>query len=294
MHIKLRSKALLASLLTIVALAGAPTATVFAGYAPSGRATFTCNTPTDCPGANYVVFNSFTNAPNYGDERAFFDGKDAGDTSANGYLDKVTVHDGQRLTLRVYIHNNANPGAIGVAAATAHNTSLQVLLPLQQLNNSFAAATVRADNANPVAVSDTVDFTAATPFTVDFDTTQPVQITYRPNGTGSFVTRTLPGTSIVNANHVLNANFGDWNGCFNFSALVTMTVLVHMPSTPPPPTPPTPPVTPPTTTTTNSKGPAPTQLVNTGPGEVAGIFAATTVAGGLSYRWMLSRRLSRQ
>jgi hypothetical protein len=35
----------------------------------------------------------------------------------------------------------------------------------------------------------------------------------------------------------------------------------------------------------------PTQLVNTGPGEVAGLFAAVTGAGALAHRWMLRRRL---
>jgi uncharacterized repeat protein (TIGR01451 family) len=36
--------------------------------------------------------------------------------------------------------------------------------------------------------------------------------------------------------------------------------------------------------------PPPTQLVKTGPGDVAGIFAATTVAGALVHRYVLSRR----
>ena len=55
-------------------------------------------------------------------------------------------------------------------------------------------------------------------------------------------------------------------------------------------TPVTPPVTPPTTPTT----PAPTTLVNTGPGETAAVVAVATVLGALGYRKVLSRRLSRQ
>lgn len=50
----------------------------------------------------------------------------------------------------------------------------------------------------------------------------------------------------------------------------------------------TPPTTPPTTPGT------PTTLVNTGAGDVAGIFAATTIAGAIGYRLMLGRRLGRQ
>jgi len=59
-------------------------------------------------------------------------------------------------------------------------------------------------------------------------------------------------------------------------------------------TPPT--VTPPTTTitTTPSAPAAPTSLVNTGAGSVVGLFAAATAAGTVAYRWVLSRRLSRQ
>lgn len=38
--------------------------------------------------------------------------------------------------------------------------------------------------------------------------------------------------------------------------------------------------------------PAPTSLVNTGPGSIAGIFAAVTAAGTVAYRKLLTRRLS--
>jgi uncharacterized repeat protein (TIGR01451 family) len=38
----------------------------------------------------------------------------------------------------------------------------------------------------------------------------------------------------------------------------------------------------------------PASLVNTGPGEVAGLFAAVTIAAGVAHRWMLGRRLSNQ
>lgn len=290
MRIKSKARVTLATMLALATMFGSPLA-VYAGYAPSGRPTFQCITPTNCPGANYVVFNSFTNAPNYGDERPFLDGKDATITGSGGYQDSIGVRDGQRIVLRTYIHNNANPGAIGVAAATAHNTRLQVILPTSKKTSNTAAAQISADNASPGTVSDTVDFTGASPFTLAFDQSAPVQITYRPNGTGDYVTRTVPSSAFTNA-QTLNATFGDWKGCFEFGALVTMTITVRMPTTPttPPPPTPKPPVTPPATTTP----PAPTTLVNAGPGEVAGIFAATTVAGTVTYRWMLGRRLNRQ
>lgn len=232
MKIKFRPKVVIVSVLALAALVGAPAA-VLAGFSPSARPTYQCITPTNCPGADHVTFNSFTNAPNYGDERAFFDGKDAGDTSANGYKDSIDVHNGQKLTLRMYVHNNANPNAIGEAAATAHNTRVQVLLPTSKRTSTSAAALVSADNANPGTVSDTVDLKGANPFTVAFDQSQPVQVTYRPNGTGAYVTKTLPSAAFADA-ATLNAAIGDWKGCFEFSALITMTVKIKM-DTPPPP-----------------------------------------------------------
>lgn len=62
-------------------------------------------------------------------------------------------------------------------------------------------------------------------------------------------------------------------------------------NTPPIVTPPTPTPTP---TPTTPSTPAPTALVNTGAGNVVGIFAAATAIGAAAYRFVISRRLSRQ
>ncbi len=53
-------------------------------------------------------------------------------------------------------------------------------------------------------------------------------------------------------------------------------------------------VTPPTTTTTTPPAATPTALVNTGPGSIVGLFAATAVGGTAFYRRLLARRLNRQ
>jgi len=78
----------------------------------------------------------------------------------------------------------------------------------------------------------------------------------------------------------------------NCAKSVTFSSTTPPKVTPPPVTPPT--VTPPTTPAAPAAPAAPTALVNTGPGSVAGLFAATTAIGAMAYRWMLSRRLSRQ
>lgn len=62
--------------------------------------------------------------------------------------------------------------------------------------------------------------------------------------------------------------------------------VTFAPNTPPKVTPPTTPATP--------IPAAPTALVNTGPGSIAGLFAVTAAAGAFAHRWMLGRRLSRQ
>jgi len=49
---------------------------------------------------------------------------------------------------------------------------------------------------------------------------------------------------------------------------------------------------PPTVTPVTPAAPAPTELVNTGPGSALGIFAAATAVGTIAYRKLMSRRLS--
>jgi len=267
-------------------VAAATPATVFAGYAPSDRPTFECLSPTNCPGAEYVTFNSFTNAPNYGDERAFFDVKDASITTPGGFQDKMNVKNGQKVLMRVYIHNNANPAAIGEANATAKNTQLKVVLPSSKKASNSAVAQISADNANPKFVGDTIDLTADQPFSVTFDKSAPVNVSYRPNGQGDTVTRQLPSASFAD-DYTLTANFGDWKGCFEYSAIITFTAIIKTEEKPPV----TPPTTPPTTP---GKPAAPAELPKTGAGDVVAVVAGATVLGAIAHRLFTSRRLSRR
>ena len=82
-------------------------------------------------------------------------------------------------------------------------------------------------------------------------------------------------------------NVGDLNGSttefVTFKAKTNCPPPVVPPVTPPV-TPPTPPVTPPVV--------KPTVLVNTGPGQIIGLFLLSTVAGAFGYRTFLSRRIS--
>ena len=79
--------------------------TAFADFYPQNRQTYTCSTPTNCPGADHITFNSFTNNPVVGDERPFLAGNIVSGASV---ADRIKVKDGDVVTLRAYVHNNAD------------------------------------------------------------------------------------------------------------------------------------------------------------------------------------------
>ena len=120
-----------------------------------------------------------------------------------------------------------------------------------------------------------------------------------------------PATTNVCSGNTTNTNSGTaaqgGNCSTNTNTTVTQTATATT-SPPAPPPPPPPPATPPATPTTSASTPttvaetAPTttttavtpaaQLVNTGPGDLVGIFSATTVLTTLGYRFFLYRRLN--
>ena len=150
----MRGKTLLVGAATVITAAVA-TGTALAGWGP-GRPTFTWSKP-----ATYVTFNSFTDNPKYGDERAFFDGRNVNSSTA---LDTVQVNDNDELSLRVFFHNNAAENLNLVAT----NTRVSILLPKTAKTSTFSTAGITADNANPREVWDTVDFTGARPFNLEY------------------------------------------------------------------------------------------------------------------------------
>ena len=353
-------------------------ATVFAGFYPADRQTYTCATPTSCVGADHVVFDSFTNNPVVGDERPFF----SGSLNNANVQDRIKVSDGQTIVLRAYVHNNADPNKISVDAATARNVKMKVLIPTATQKDQNLVAFISAANANPGTINDTMSLYGDDAFSLEYVNGSAV-FDHRADGK-NMISEKLNDTIIAGGTYL-----GDIHGCFDYSGYVTLQVKVHMPSTPQPPTPAyscdafnitadvnrtvkvtdfkssntkdikfdhaninwgdnsadlndaspvgkthqyakdgiytvtatahfqliangsdlsasspacvksvtfspeqPPKVTPPPTTPPST--PAPTTLVNTGPGQVAGIFATTSALGAGAYRWMLGRRLSRQ
>lgn len=88
-------------------------------YGPE-RKEFTIKEP-----AGYITFNSIRDNPNYGNEKNFVLVKDASNTSAGGWTDKVKVQDGKEYLVRMYVHNNAAENLNLVAK----NTRLSVNVP---------------------------------------------------------------------------------------------------------------------------------------------------------------------
>jgi hypothetical protein len=203
-----------------------------AGFAPADRQTFQCVTTEDCPGPTFITFNSFTDAPNPdapagGDERAFFEVADGSSGNQNGFGDSLSVQDGQSITLRVYIHNDANPNLMGVDAATAHNVSVLVQLPSATSPTNTATAFISSTNARPLQISDTLSFSSGSPVNVTLDRNSPISITKRTdNGAGDFATTTTTGVEFTDGNN-FKVNLGDWPGGFNQHGVLSFTAIVH-------------------------------------------------------------------
>lgn len=210
------------ALVAIAVLVLAPLA-AFASWSPD-RPVKDWNNPADRTGFDHVVFNSFINTPNYGDERTFFDAKDATNTAQGGFQNLIDVNDGQELLLRTYVHNNGNQDLNATGQTVAHNSKVQVVLPSATDKNLRAVSYISASNATPQAVSDTVDFVNDTPFNME----------YVP-GSATAYTNAVPGgyqvaDSIVSGGAPIGYTGpnGEIPGCFEFDAIVTIKVKVKM------------------------------------------------------------------
>lgn len=254
-----------------IALSVAVPATSFASFYPANRQTYTCTTPTTCEGADHVTFNSFTNNPVVGDERPFFSG------SLNGanVQDRIQVKNGDVITLRAYVHNNADPNKIGQAAAVAKNVKMKVLIPTASQKDHNLVSYISAANATPGTINDTMSLYGDKDFTLQYVNGSAV-FDHKADGT-TMISEKLNDTIVGNGTYL-----GDMHGCFQYSGYVTLQVKVNMPTTPTPVTP--------TTPTTPA---APKELPKTGAGEVVATVAGVSILGALAHRMFTSRRLSR-
>lgn len=220
---KVSSKLLIAG--AVVATALGLTAAVSA-WGPD-RATFTVKNP-----APYVTFNSITDNPNYGDERTFYDVKNASNTSQGGFTDKINVKDGDTLLLRTYVHNNAAdnlntvPDGNGGFKGIAKNAKVRVHLPTASSTALRSNSYISADNANPGTVNDTVDFVGASNFTLEYVPGSAVSYN-NANASGIAVNDSIVTTGAPIGYESMN---GVLKGCFQYTNIVTIKVKVKMPT----------------------------------------------------------------
>jgi uncharacterized repeat protein (TIGR01451 family) len=230
---KLKSFAKLALLVAAVAAAIILPLTAIAGYEPANRPVKTY-TGADSVAFDYPVFNSWVNTPNYGDERAFFD---AGTATSGPYKDQLVVTPGQEITLRMYIHNGAAPSLNGTnfdGPGVARNSRVQVFLPTATSTSLRSFGYIIADNTNPGWVADSVDFNSSVPVSLEYvPGSARLANGAHPNGV------VLPD-SIIQHDNQFNASRpaapigyqnmdGNFPGCFEYDAFVTLKVKVNGP-----------------------------------------------------------------
>jgi len=223
-----RSALLLGVLAVILAPLAAVNATSDTPWGPD-RPTLTLNGD-HTPGMDHVQFDSIVNNPNYGDERTFFDAKDSSVTTAGGYTDDTTVHPGEIVTLRTYVHNNADPSLNGTnldGPGVAHNTKVSIQLPTGTADSLRATSIISASNATPGSVFDTTDFQAGgAPFGMTYVPGSAVQYTHAvPSGLKL-------SDSIVSGGALIGDAQADGNipGCFAYDSFVTIQVKINGPS----------------------------------------------------------------
>jgi uncharacterized repeat protein (TIGR01451 family) len=217
----------------VTAVAIAVPAIALAGFGPN-RPTFDWNNPADRVGSvNGPVFNSFINTPTYGDERAFVDAKDSANTNTGGFADTVNVQPGSEYTVRAYVHNNANQDLNASGKSVAHNVHVGFNVLPGVANGNEVTGTISADPSNiapgfPSTVYDTVKLkNDSQAFSLQY-VTGSARI---ENNAHPFPGIALPDsiTSAQGAEVGYDQMNGEWPGCFQYTAIVTIKVKVIAP-----------------------------------------------------------------
>lgn len=209
---------------------------VYAGYGPT-RPVYDWNNSAEKTGSTQgPVLNSFINTNVYGDERAFVDAKDSSVTTSGGFADQVPVTLGKEYTVRLYVHNNANPSINGnnvSGKGVAKNAKVKVKILPGMANGQGITGYIHADNgldkngAPLTDVYDTVDLrNTSTQFSVQYvPGSARIENAAHPSGIA------LSDTIVTDAGAPIGYSEMDGNlpGCFEYSAYVTIHVKVIAP-----------------------------------------------------------------
>lgn len=196
----------------------------YAGFSPANRPVFDWNNPDDRKGSlTGPVFNSFINTPDYGDERAFFD---ASLTAANGtykdVLPGVTGDSDKIVTLRTYVHNNANQ-TTNDGVGVAQNTKVRIDLPTGTSTMLRARSYISASNSTPGEVTDTTELVDTSAFSISYvPGSAKIYSNAHKSGVGLDDTIVTSGATI--GSDVLN---GIYLGCFEYASTVEIQVRIN-------------------------------------------------------------------
>jgi len=207
-----------AAVFAIAGLLMVPTARALTEWGPD-RPTFTWANPAD-----HITFNSITDNPVAGDERMFYTANHVG---VSDFSHSLPVSDGQEVTLRAYVHNNASADLNLVA----HNTRIKMTVPGGEATNQTSVSTISADNASPTSVFDTVHLTSDKAFTLEYEAGSAKLFN------NVFTAGTGLSDSIVSDSGALvgyDKMDGNLPGCNQFSAWVTIRVKVRVKQPPQP------------------------------------------------------------
>ncbi len=189
-------------------------------YGPN-RPTFTAANP-----ANYVTFNSITDAPGFGDERNFTWARPVNAPANSWQTDELNVADGQEYYIRVRVHNNA-AASLGLVA---HNTRVSASVPTNISESINVQATVSADNANPQQVWDDVVLKGSERFGVGYVPNSARYYNDRNLTTGFEIPDSLYTTG--GAPVGFESMNGDVPGCNEFAGALMFKVKVYSEKTP--------------------------------------------------------------
>lgn len=181
-------------------------------------------------GFDHVTFNSFTGTENYGDERTFYDVKDASNTNQGGFSDELKVQPGQELLFRTYVHNGADSSLNSAAnnyVGIARDAKVKVLLPTGNDTALRSISFISASNAQPGEVSDSTKLLGDTPFSLEYIPGSALMHTNATTGT--------PGIklsdNIVKDGAPIGYDKADGNvpGCFEYGSVVVFKARVVAP-----------------------------------------------------------------
>ena len=174
------------------------------------------------------------------------------------FVNAVNATCGDTVQFKVRIHN---PGPSKI-----NNVKVVATLPGAAATSFTSQVTVSAPDADPTSTSDTATVTSDKTAKLSY-----VSGSTELLGANNEKLQTMPDT-ITSTGVVLTDGVGV---SINEKRFVQFSAKLNCETTPP------------TTTTTTNK---PAQLVKTGAGDVAALFAVVAIAGAVAYNWVLRRQ----